>query len=44
MSSLFQADVNEVFSYETSAAARLADGGTAPDAVRRQIAQAKALL
>lgn len=44
MSELFAEDVNTVFSYETSAAARQADGGTAPDAVRRQIQQAKALL
>jgi len=44
MSGLFEADVSAVFSYETSVAARQADGGTAPDAVRRQIQQAKALL
>ncbi len=44
MSELFEADVRDVFSYEASVAARRADGGTAPEAVRRQIAQAKALL
>lgn len=44
MSGLFDEDVRDVFSYETSVAARQADGGTAPEAVRRQIDQAKALL
>lgn len=44
MSGLFADDVRDVFSYEASAAARRADGGTAPEAVRRQIEQAKALL
>lgn len=44
MSGLFDEDVRDVFSYETSVAARQADGGTAPEAVRRQIEQAKALL
>ncbi|MCU0463850.1 MAG: argininosuccinate lyase, partial [Anaerolineae bacterium] len=44
MSGLFAEDVRDVFSYEASAAARRADGGTAPEAVRRQIEQAKALL
>ncbi len=44
MSGLFEADVSDVFSYETSVSARQADGGTAPDAVRRQIQQAKNLL
>jgi argininosuccinate lyase len=44
MSDLFGEDVRSVFDYAASAGARQADGGTAPEAVRRQIAQAKALV
>jgi argininosuccinate lyase len=43
-SSTFDADVHEVFDFERSAARRRGIGGTAPDAVRRQIEAAKARL
>jgi argininosuccinate lyase len=41
ISPLFSEDVREVFSFERSVAARNVTGGTAPDAVRRQIAAAR---
>jgi len=41
-SPLFEADVVAVLSFDRSVAARDATGGTAPDAVRRQIAAARA--
>ncbi len=40
----FDEDVRDVFSFERSVAMRSTTGGTAPEAVRRQIAAAKALL
>ncbi len=40
LSPLFGADVRAVFDFDASVARRSADGGTAPDAVRRQIAAA----
>ena len=44
ISSYFAADVAAVFDFDRSIALRDADGGTAPDAVRQQIANAKARL
>ncbi len=43
-SPLFEADVESVFNFESSVARRRAAGGTAPDAVRQQIAVARNLL
>ncbi len=43
-SPLFEADVEGVFNFETSVARRRAAGGTAPSAVRQQIAVARNLL
>ncbi len=43
-SELFEADFAAVFDFAASAARRNTPGGTAPEAVRRQIEQAKALL
>lgn len=40
-SAVFDADTAAVFDFERSVARRSATGGTAPDAVRRQIAQAR---
>jgi argininosuccinate lyase len=44
MSPLFGEDVRDVFSFERSVATRNTTGGTAPEAVRKQIEAAKALL
>lgn len=44
LSPLFAADVSRVFDFEASAARRRAEGGTAPKAVRAQIAAARALI
>lgn len=44
LSDLFAEDVASMFDFEASVARRAAPGGTAPDAVRVQIAAAKALL
>lgn len=44
LSDLFAGDVIAVFDFAASAAARRASGGTAPDAVCEQIAEAKELL
>ena len=44
ISGLFDVDVKDVFDFKLSVAQRSADGGTAPDAVRRQIANAKTKL
>lgn len=44
LSDLFEMDVQQVFDFDASAARRRAVGGTAPDAVREQIAAAKAWL
>lgn len=44
ISPLFIADVREVLSYEASISRRKAIGGTAPEAVREQIGEAKARL
>lgn len=44
LSDLFEADVANVFDFDASVARREAEGGTAPDAVRRQIEAAKRLL
>ena len=44
ISDVFAADVADVFDFARSIAFRDADGGTAPDAVRRQIALAKTQL
>jgi argininosuccinate lyase len=41
LSPLIAEDVAQVFDYAASAASRAADGGTAPDAVRRQLEQAR---
>jgi argininosuccinate lyase len=41
LSDLFEADVDAVFDFDTSVARRIADGGTAPEAVKRQIEAAK---
>lgn len=41
ISDLFDADVKNVFDFGASVAARAVDGGTAPEAVRRQIEVAK---
>lgn len=43
-SDLIESDVSTVFDFERSVARRRVTGGTAPDAVREQIAQAKHLL
>jgi argininosuccinate lyase len=40
----FDSDLYQVFDFQRSVTARAARGGTAPDAVRTQIAQARALL
>lgn len=44
LSELFDSDVSQVFDFEASVARRRAAGGTAPDAVREQIAEARRLL
>jgi argininosuccinate lyase len=44
LSSLFGADVRDVFNFDVSVARRSADGGTAPDAVRRQLDEARVAL
>jgi argininosuccinate lyase len=44
LSELFEADVTDVFDFDASVARRKADGGTAPEAVRKQIEEAKRLL
>jgi argininosuccinate lyase len=44
LSPLFQEDVAQVFNFVTSVSRRRAPGGTAPEAVTKQIAQAKAWL
>jgi argininosuccinate lyase len=44
LSELFETDVSEVFGFVSSVARRNADGGTAPEAVKRQIEAAKAWL
>jgi argininosuccinate lyase len=44
LSPLFGEDVRQVFSFERSVAMRSTTGGTAPEAVRRQITTARALL
>ncbi len=44
LSDLFEADVSDVFDFDASVARRRAAGGTAPDAVREQIAAARAWL
>lgn len=44
LSPLFDADVRAVFDFDASVARRRADGGTSPDAVRRQIAAARQIL
>lgn len=44
LSDLFDEDVREVFDFKASVAARRTAGGTAPEAVREQIAAAKKLL
>jgi len=44
ISSLFEADVETVFDFNSSVAQRSADGGTAPEAVKRQIENAKVRL
>ncbi len=44
LSELFDADVQSVFDFQASVERRLADGGTAPEAVQRQIDEAEALL
>lgn len=44
LSNLFSDDVRAVFDFRASVAARRADGGTAPDAVRGQIEAAKAAM
>jgi argininosuccinate lyase len=44
LSNLFERDVETVFDFRTSVAARRAAGGTAPDAVRVQIGEAKKLI
>jgi argininosuccinate lyase len=44
LSELFGPDVAAVFDFDASVARRSAPGGTAPEAVRQQIAQAKRLL
>jgi len=44
LSPLFQEDVAQVFNFVTSVGRRKAPGGTAPEAVTKQIAQAKAWL
>ena len=41
LSELFEADVREVFDFDTAVARRAAPGGTAPDAVRQQIEEAR---
>jgi argininosuccinate lyase len=41
LSPLFDDDVTEAFSYEASVAARNAAGGTSPESVRVQIAEAR---
>jgi argininosuccinate lyase len=44
LSDLFQEDVASVFDFDAAVARRRAPGGTAPEAVREQIAQARAWL
>jgi len=44
ISDLFETDVKKVFDFNSSVSQRLVDGGTAPDAVRRQIENARAKL
>lgn len=44
VSALFEADVVAVFDFEAAVAQRRAPGGTAPDAVREQLAQAREIL
>jgi argininosuccinate lyase len=44
LSPLFEADVVSVFDFAASAARRNSVGGTAPEAVRRQIESAKLVL
>ena len=44
ISSLFASDVKDVFDFNSSVAQRSADGGTAPEAVKRQIENAKSKL
>lgn len=41
LSELFEADVSDVFDFDVSVARRKADGGTAPEAVKAQIEEAK---
>jgi len=41
LSKLFEADVREVFDFDVSVARRKADGGTAPESVRKQIVAAR---
>ncbi len=40
----FQADVSGVFDFQTAVSRRQSQGGTAPEAVRAQLSQAKELL
>jgi argininosuccinate lyase len=44
LSEMFDDDVAEVFDFDAAVARRVTPGGTAPEAVRQQIAQAKSLL
>lgn len=44
ISSLFDSDIEQVFDFKASVSQRSADGGTAPEAVRRQIDYAKSKL
>jgi argininosuccinate lyase len=44
LSELFEADVSDVFDFDASVARRKAEGGTAPEAVKRQIEEARQLL
>jgi len=44
ISKWFDADVMDVFDFDAAVSRRRATGGTAPDAVREQIEQAKARL
>jgi argininosuccinate lyase len=42
LSDLFEQDVDQVFDFEISVSRRRATGGTAPEAIKQQIAQAEA--
>lgn len=44
MSDLFEADIKDVFDFKASVAHRSVDGGTAPEAIKKQIKLAKARL